>query len=279
MKKKKLRKCLRIAVCACATALSLYLWTTAAEYNAHVEPEYPREDISSYINRETLQPEDYELLFQQTGLGAAAVDTLRMEGRQEELLTLQERYFAKVNIACNSNTILSRAEYLVDVESGQTIPVVEEGDILINFNCHFFGWRSGHAGIVTDAQHRQTLEARILGTDTALLRLDQWQEYPSFAVLRLKDASREERREIAAYAAENLTDIPYRLTAGMWETHIPGEEVVSGTQCAHLVWIAYRHFGYDLDSDGGLIVTPRDIFESPLLEIVQVYGIKINEKP
>lgn len=268
-----------VAAYAFTTALSAYLWTAASESDAHVEPGYLREDISSYINREVLQPEDYELLFQQTGLGVKGIDALRMEGRQKELLTLQDRYFAKVNIACKANTILSRAEYLVDTDGGQNIPVVEEGDILINFNCHFLGWRSGHAGIVTDAAGRQTLEAGILGTNTAIMRLDQWQEYPSFAVLRLKGVSLEERREIAAYAAENLTDIPYRLMAGIWETDNSAEEAASGTQCAHLVWTAYNHFGYDLDSDGGMIVTPRDIFESPLLEIVQVYAMKINEKP
>jgi hypothetical protein len=38
------------------------------------------------------------------------------------------------------------------------------------------------------------------------------------------------------------------------------------------VWYAWQVFGYDLDSDGGRLVTVEDIWESDLLEIVQVYG-------
>ena len=47
---------------------------------------------------------------------------------------------------------------------------------------------------------------------------------------------------------------------------------VRGTQCAHLVWLAYAAYGYDIDSNGGLIVTPKDIAESELFEVVQIYG-------
>ena len=50
-------------------------------------------------------------------------------------------------------------------------------------------------------------------------------------------------------------------------------ETITGTHCAHLVWYAYQQFGYDLDSDGGIIVTPRDLYESTNLEIVQIYGM------
>lgn len=84
--------------------------------------------------------------------------------------------------------------------------------------------------------------------------------------LRLKDVPAQTRAEIADYARENLTGVPYRLSAGMWDA--------PGTQCAHLVWSAYSRFGYDLDSDGGRIVTPKDLYESPLLEIVQIYGME-----
>ena len=38
------------------------------------------------------------------------------------------------------------------------------------------------------------------------------------------------------------------------------------------MWQAYFNFGYDLDSNGGAIVVPKDIATSPLLEVVQVYG-------
>ena len=34
--------------------------------------------------------------------------------------------------------------------------------------------------------------------------------------------------------------------------------------------------GYDLDSDGGFVVTPDDLYHSDLLELVQIYGIPPN---
>ena len=289
MKKKKLKRRIYTAQLSLTAALFLYFWTKGAEENAHITPDYPMADISCYVEEaeEALSQADYELLFRQTGLSKAGVDALKSTGRQALLLTLQERFFAPVELECVPNTIVSRAEYLAGEEkSGQEIPVVEEGDILINFNCHFFGWRNGHAAIVTDAKKRLTLEARVLGTDTAILSLDNWERYPSFAILRLKDVPLEERQEIAEYAEENLAGIPYQLTAGLWplgnsekETYYTAgsmqeeEETLTGTQCAHLVWYVYSLFGYDLDSDGGRLVTPRDLYESPLLEVVQIYGM------
>ena len=111
---------------------------------------------------------------------------------------------------------------------------------------------------------------------------------------------------MAAFAQANLLDVPYRLTAGLWGEKLPwqakeraaalgGEQtaaapadeavlvnpdqkrkdtsLLGGTQCAHLIWSAFAAAGYDIDSDGGWLVTPRDLARSPLLEVVQVYGV------
>lgn len=273
---------------ALGVGLGMAAWTKTAERDAHWKPDYEKEDIGVLLDKASLSEEEYMLLFYQTGLSKTAIDTLYMEGREKELLRLQELFFAEVEMCCEFNTVISKAEYLVEngeAVRGQDIPVVEDGDILINFNCHVFGWRSGHAAIVTNAQEEQTLEARLLGMDSTHLNIDYWEAYPSFAVLRLKNASAEERHAIARYAEEHLAGVPYRLTAGIGQVHGRTEEPVRacmekteeappGTQCAHLVWYAYKQFGYDLDSDGGRIVTPRDIYDSKLLEIVQVYGLK-----
>ena len=50
------------------------------------------------------------------------------------------------------------------------------------------------------------------------------------------------------------------------------ERALSGTHCAHVVWYAYQRIGIDLDSDGGIFVTPYDIQNSPYLEVIQSYG-------
>lgn len=251
-----------------AVAFLLVLWGMAAEQSARYLPEYPKVNIEEYLYKEALSEEDYDLLFRQTGLARPGVAALYRDGRQEELLMLQERLFAKIPIVCRSNTILTREERIAVRTDAALIPCIEEGDILITFNSHAFGWRSGHAAMVVDAKKQLTLEAQVLGSDTAVVSMEHWTHYPSFAVLRLKNTSEQERKAIADKAREQLTGIPYRLTAGIWKEN-------AGTQCAHLVWYAYHQFGYDLDSDGGLIVTPRDLYDSPLLEVIQIYGMPI----
>lgn len=263
------------------------LWSVWAEEQAHIAPDYPKEDIRWVVHEKMLTEREYELLFRQTGLGRTAVDFLFAEGRQEELLRLQEAFFGEVEVECSPSTVFTRAERLV--KGGTKIPYVEQGDILISFGSHALGWRNGHAAIVTDASKRMTVEARLLGTDSMELPLSTWEKCPNFAVLRLKEASKERRAEAAAYAREKLVDIPYALHAGIGDrvlemmsggvsrVEAKSFEALAGTQCAHLVWYAYRHFGYDLDSDGGLLVTPRDLYESPLLEVVQIYGLPMGD--
>lgn len=277
-----------------AVAFLLLLWGASVEPQARYTPNYAQENIEPYLYKKSLSEEDYRVLFGQTGLSRCAVDELRAEGRESELLVLQDKLFAEVPIRCTANTIVSREERVEEnsveensltisaeraVRNGQEsyaeIPCVEDGDILITFNAHVFGWRNGHAAIVVDAEQRLTLEARVLGTNSTFMSLDHWRKYPSFAVLRLKDATKEERGKIAEFAKSELLSRPYRLTAG-WGDWLYPENMTEGTQCAHLVWLAYQQSGYDLDSDGGLIVTPRDLYESPLLEFVQVYGMPIS---
>lgn len=276
-----------------AVAFLLWLWTIDAEQQARCTPEYNKVNIEDVIRKDRLTEEEYVLLFRQTGLAAVAVDTLRAEGREMELPVLQDKFFAEIPIECKPNTIISREERITDKDELKQsysvaaeravklpknnrahIPYVENGDILITFNSHVLGWRNGHAAIVVDADRGLTLEARVLGTDSAITSMEHWECYPSFAVLRLKGAGERERADIAAYALENMIKRPYRLTAG-WGDWMYPENMTEGTQCAHLVWSAFDHFNYNLDSDGGWIVTPRDIFESSLLEVIQVYGMPI----
>lgn len=266
-----------------AGGAALILWTAGCESDAHRDAGYEKADIREIICKEEWREADYALLYQQTGLSAPALDALAAQGRREELLELQKEYFSEVRISCKPNTIISREEYLVDEDGnpvkGMSIPCVEDGDILITGCSHVLGFRNGHAAIVVDAQKRMVLEAQVLGSPSVIVSLDKWERYPSFLVLRLKDADEEERARIAAFAKELLTGVPYHLTAGIREK-LPGtdikscdaEEPPSGTQCAHLVWYAYAHFGYDLDSNGGLFVTPDDIAGSEKLTVIQSYG-------
>lgn len=93
--------------------------------------------------------------------------------------------------------------------------------------------------------------------------------------MRVKNVSSEIRSQVADYAKETLYDIPYRLSAGFIGEKAPETtEPYFGMQCAYLAWYAWNHFGYDLDSDGGRLVTSADLLHSDLLEVVQIYGME-----
>lgn len=279
-----------VAIAFCSLFIGILVWCHIAEKQSRITPEYPQENIKPYLAKTPFTEEEYQFLFQQTGLARAGIDYLFANNRQQELLKLQEKLFQDIAITCEANTIITCEERIGSDEERAYIPYVEEGDILITFNCHALGWRNGHAALVVDAGNKLTLEARVLGTDSAVISMEHWETYPSFAVLRLKNAAKEQRAEIAAYAVEHLSDVPYRLESGIVERMKEGMAAVlgskrstenamavsvdlPGTHCAHLIWYAYRQFGYELDSDGGIIVTPRDLFESGELEVVQIYGM------
>ena len=269
---------IRFGIFLFSAVAALFLWTAEAEKDAHYVPEYARTDLRPLLEKEEPSKEDYEILFRQTGMGRAGAEELYRKGRQEELLYLQQRFFAPIQYECRVSRLVCRSERISaeEILPGNFMPSVRTGDILITFSGHFFGWRSGHAGLVTDAEEGKVLEAYELGQNSGLCDLEHWREYPGFALLRLKDGSAEETEKIAAYAVEKLTDVPYDLASLKGrnrQSRDAANDSLSGTQCAHLVWAAYSRFGYDLDSDGGWVVTPYDLFQSELLEVVQIYGI------
>ncbi len=89
-------------------------------------------------------------------------------------------------------------------------------------------------------------------------------------VLRVKDSSADAEKvnQIVEFAENNLLGVPYEGLAGL----LTNKNEIKKTQCAHIVWYAFKQFGIDLDSNGGLLVTPYDICNSEHLELVQVFG-------
>ena len=61
------------------------------------------------------------------------------------------------------------------------------------------------------------------------------------------------------------------------------KDSMTATSCSHLIWYGFKHFddgkpegekkySLDLDSNGRLLVTPKNISESPYVELVQTFG-------
>ena len=269
-------------------ATILFIFTTISvleaiiEPSGYIRPDYQKVDLSEILMKETFSEDDYKELFYQTGLGKPAIDELlKKDDGEAEIIKFQEAFFRDNNILCESIGIITNQESIVNNEGkpmyGFNFAPYENGYVLITKATHSLGWRHGHAAIITDAEKGETLEAVILGTNTMLQNINKWRVYPSFMMLKLKDTSQENLDEIAKLAKDSMNDTPYGLFVGLLSSKNPDPENIKSTQCSHLVWYPFMQYGYDVDYDGSWLVTPKDIANSDLFEVVQIYGVDPKE--
>lgn len=221
---------------------------------------------------ELTERSDYETITAQTGLGRPAIERLISSGEMETIREIQSTFFTKAEVECAP--IFGWITRSDRIEKKQSPPMVDlqPGDIILSLSTHSIGWRHGHAGLVLDEKY--VLECTTLGKNSSIVKVKEWKSYSNYAVLRVKEATQETREEVVSYAKENLCNMPYHLSAGFIGEKAPAiEETYFGLQCAYLVWYAWQHFGYDLDSDGGRLVTAQDLLDSKHLQMVQVYGL------
>lgn len=233
----------------------------------HWRPDYEKTDITAVLDKEELTDEDYELLYRQTGLTKLGIDGLLEAGKKSQILKIQEFYFEEHSVSCERFNPFTYSEKLDDI-----IPLaeLEDGDIVVTATTHVSGWRLGHAALVVDGSQKKLAEAFGPGDLSELTYISSFTDLADIMILRPK-FSQEFRSEVAAYAQENLIGVPYSFATGILSPKYR-EGKFTDTQCAHLVWYAYKHFGVDLDSNGGLVVTPPEIANSPYVEVVQIYG-------
>ena len=266
-----------VLVIAIVFVASNFLLSEIADWSAYREPIYLDQlewnEINNKItNRKSLSDTDYENILSQTGLGKPAVDKLIRTLKQGEIQNYYNYYKQNKSFECVREGLLAYHEYITDEEGNrlQNLPFadLQNGDIIITLSIHSFGWRHGHAAIVTDAKSGTTVQAVMMGEESAYGNVSEFSQFPMVAVLRAKDTDAQTRQGIADYAA-NLVGIEYSLFVDM---SADTEKFPETTHCAHLVWHAYNKYGIDIDYNGGETVTPKDILKSDKLEIVQVYG-------
>lgn len=186
----------------------------------------------------------------------------------------EERDYNHEDVICEANSPISREERIKKdslYKYEDRLQDLETGDILLTPCSHVFGWRNGHAAIVVDAEKGLTLESVVLGTPSSIQNVSKWRGYPGVLVLRLKEATAEERKRIAKYAVETMNGMDYGVWEEFAEHFLKGE--MRDTHCAHLIWRAYLEFGYDIDGDGGIIVTPKDISLSEQLQVIEKHNV------
>ncbi len=265
MKGKRWQK--RVLVVLAALAAFVLLFYLLQRFWAHRDgyflPDYPQVALT--------EESDYETIFLQTGLGRSAVDKLLEAGDFQSILDAQEAFFHPPEAVCTPLLGWFTREDRLET-SGTPLVDLQPGDVVLTLSTHTGGWRHGHAGLVIDSG--TTLECVVLGTDSTLINAAHWSRYTNYAVLRLKDVTPALQQEIVDYSLEYLTGVPYHLTAGFLGPKAPDpEDWQFGLHCSYLVWYAWNHFGYDLDSDGGRLASTYDLLHSDLLEVVQVYGM------
>lgn len=262
--------------------LNLLLQSVWAHREPYWVPQYPREELEALLEKETRTLEEENTLFLQTGLSPRAVEDLLAQGEsgKAQILAAQTGFFENPQPQCVTLIPgrITCEDRQLD-EAGNRVYAVplaplEAGDIILTFSTHTLGWRHGHASLVVDPVQAITLEAVQLGSDSATVYAQHWRTYSNFMVLRVKDATPEERMQVAGFAIEHLNEIPYSLLAGIFGEKAPNPSDPLIAQCAYLPWYAWQTLGVDLDSDGGRIVTVLDLAESPYLEVVQVYGME-----
>ncbi len=233
-------------------------------------PDYKAEDISHLLTKKELTDSDYSTIFINTGVSPAAARELILEKQSNILTQLNKLYFKKPeydkNYICFPFTIEER-----NVNQHTPIVNLKKGDILVTFNTATLDWRHGHIGLVTDKNGVIMLEHMAIGDTSCLTHTSSWVDYPAFAVLRYPDF--QVASAAADYAIANLIDIKYSVFAGIIKKDKSGDKAVDSSHCSHIVWQAYKSAGVDIDSNGGLVVTPKDIALCDKLKVVQIYGI------
>lgn len=251
-----------------AFAAFLLLFYAAQRFWAHrigyFVPDYPQITLTENT--------DYETIFLQTGLGPSAAKNLLEAGEFQTILDTQDAFFHPPEATCTPLLgWFTREDRLVN---GASVPLVDlqPGDILITLSTHTAGWRHGHAALVIDEDI--VLESIVLGTNSTLVNAAHWATYSNYAVLRVKNITPELQQQVVQYSTEHLQDVPYHLTSGWIGPKAPKpEDAQFGLHCSYLVWYAWNHFEYDLDSDGGRLVSAHDLLRSDLLEVVQIFGM------
>lgn len=273
MKGKKLSKKIIFAIVAAAiigtillACLGLEIAFLTADTIECWRPDYDKTDISGIIGKEQLTDDDYDVLYSQTGLTRLGVDRMLKKGAagKNKILKIQDDFFSENEVKNDKFAPFVCTDY---IERNINTAYLEDGDIIVTSSTHFSGWRIGHSGLVTNAKEGRILQANAVGSVSKFGSIRDFNSRVNFMILSPK-VDEETKAEVCKYAAENLTDKVYDFTAGVFSS----KDSIEKTQCAHLVWYAYKQFGVDLDANGGLVVTPKNIADSPLVEIVQVFG-------
>lgn len=237
-------------------------------------PDYEMMDsaeLMAILDKESLTEEDYDILFEQTGITKIGIDDMLAKGLKHEIFKIQRDFFAEPEFEGN---IFHFMAAMIEKPYGvyKHVPL-EAGDIIYSPSTYISFYNISHTAIVVD-DGKRIVEAYGYGNPTSDIPANSFFVYSEFVILRPKAGS-ELGKKVAEYVRNNMLDVPYDILTGIISEKAP--DTLKTTHCSHLPWYAYYQCGVDIDSNGGRIVTPADILNSDELEIVQVFGMDVSD--
>lgn len=241
------------------------IWISDIEY----------QDVVELCNKENLDKEDYLTIFNQTGVSPYVIRNKINSDDLENIKELNNLYLKKPIIeriyVCYPFTTM---EY--NVKQYTPLVDIKDGDILVTFSTSTLDWRHGHCALVIDAAKNETIEHTMVGGKSQKGTITSWMTQPTFVVLRYDDENTV--FNVVNYAKENLLGVDYSIFVGLDGNKDKSlQDSAFASHCSHIVWQAFITEGVDLDYNGGLIVTPKDIALSDKLKVVQIYGLNTEE--
>lgn len=245
------------------------------------------EELKEIYTQETLSDDDYQILFEQTGLTKIGIDRAKAQRYGwNRVLSIQQSYFKERSIDRFSYAPLVCTEYMDD-NSAEMI-YLERGDIIISSATHFAGFKIGHSAIVTNGATGQIYQSNQVGVANGFDKANEmFANRINFMVVRIKpeyfsengvddESYRNNLDRVAEYISTQFTDVPYSVFTSVFTK----KDSIRTTSCSHLLWYGFMHFddenggrfNLDLDSNGRVLVMPKNISESPYVELVQTFG-------
>ena len=278
-KKKLSKRIIALIVCAAfivflalvAFGLQIAFWVSDASIKC-IQPDYPMlENLEEYLEGEL----DYDLLYRQTGLTQVGIDRALEKGEAGKKLIkrIQADFFEPHEVKNDHVAPYACTDY---IEKHVENIYLKEGDVIVTSSTHISFVRIGHAGLVTgNGANAPVLQANAYGTYSRIGNIGAFTDRVNFMVLQPKPEMIDDdtRHKVVEYAKTSLLNIPYEGLAGL----VTNKNDIKKSQCAHIVWYAYKHCGIDLDSNGGCMVVPYDLAHSEYLQPVQVFGFDLDE--
>ncbi len=256
-----------------AFGLQIAFWVSDANIRC-IQPDYEKLDLDEYLNGE-LTDEAYEVLYRQTGLTKIGVDRAIERGDAGKRLVkqIQDDFFEPHEVKNGQVAPYACTDF---IETHIANIYLEDGDIIVTSSTHISFVRIGHAGLVTGGGTLgSVMQANAYGTYSRIGTVRDFTDRVNFMVLRPdpNKISAETIQNVVDYAKTSLIGIPYEGLAGL----LTNKNDIGKTQCAHIIWYAFKQFGIDLDSNGGCMVVPYDLANSDYLQPVQVFGFDLDE--